>query len=405
MNARVLFVDDECNILEGLRHRLRTRRHQWDMIFVDNGPEALQILAQSPCTVIVSDMRMPGMDGAALLRRVQREFPAVSRIILTGYADESAMLRVLAVAHQCIAKPCDPGLLERVIERVCDLHALINDDALRHAVGKVTSLPSAPRIYGQLMSVLSDERASADDVSRLLQQDGSLCAKILHIVNSAYFRLVRPIVRVEEAVSYLGFNSIRQLALVAEVFGTAKDVSEWEGRYVAELQTHALLSAGIAAAMFSPAEKKATAFVAALLHDIGKLALATELPDRARRIAGAAQVGRVSAHVAEKVLYGVTHADIGAFLLGLWQIPFPIIEAVAHHHAPARVTSDEFDVPVAVHIADALAHEHQELSAEAVAPAPEMDSGLLDRLGVSTRLPEWRRMAGELARTQCEASP
>ena len=398
MNKRILFVDDEPNVLEGLRHRLRHRRRTWDMIFVGSGREALEIIGREPFDIIVSDMRMPEMDGATLLRRVRDEHPVVARLALSGHADERAMLQAMAVAHQFMSKPCDAGVLENVIERVCNLQALVNDVSVREAVGKIISLPSPPVVYTKLMQMLADELTSTADAACVLKQDGALCAQILHIVNSAYFQHKCPIVNIEAAVSFLGFNTVKQLALVAELFRQSGDHLTTIGISIEGLQSHALLVGGIASALIPDSNQKETVFIAGLLHDIGKLLMATELPDRLAKVTSEMRAAGGPMSVIEGRLYGVTHAEIGAYLLGLWQIPFPIVEAVANHHVPSRVEVQGFDALAAIHVANALATEQMDPFVQgAKNSCVELDSAFIEKLGVSDQLPGWRELAKERA--------
>lgn len=402
MKKRILFVDDERNILEGLRHRLRHQRQNWDMEFVESAREALEVMGREHFDVIVSDLRMPGMDGVALLRWVRRTHPAVARIVLSGHADQDAMMRAMAIAHQFLPKPSDPGMIESAVARVCDLQALVNDESVKQAIGKIGSLPSPPVVYSRLIATLADESNYPLQVARILREDGALCAQILHVVNSAYFMLARSIVSVEEAVVFLGLDTVRQLALAAEVFrqsGAKQTLSEMP---LEALRRHAMLAGGIASALLSKTGQKETAFVAALLHDIGKVFLATELPDRVRRVVAEMRSDGSSMCDVEMRLYGVTHAEIGAYLLGLWQLPFSVVEAVANHHAPGRAGHQAgFDVVAAVHIADVLANEQlQPVGSGATDSHAQLDPAYLEDLGVSAKLPGWRETAKALAEAQ-----
>jgi DNA-binding NtrC family response regulator len=141
---RILFVDDEPRLLEGLQRMLRSRRMQWEMAFANSGAEALALIAVRPFDVIVTDMRMPGMDGAELLQRVRDVAPSIIRIILSGYFQKEAAVRAVPVAHQFLAKPCDPEALREAIERACGLNATLPDEALRHAVCAIGELPALP---------------------------------------------------------------------------------------------------------------------------------------------------------------------------------------------------------------------------------------------------------------------
>lgn len=113
---RVLFVDDEPNVLQGLQRMLRPQRRRWDMTFCDSGEEALRRLAEAPFDVLVSDMRMPGMSGAPLLAEAQARFPRVVRLILSGQADRESLDALAGVTHRFLSKPCDAALLQAAIE-------------------------------------------------------------------------------------------------------------------------------------------------------------------------------------------------------------------------------------------------------------------------------------------------
>jgi len=398
MKKRILFVDDEPQILAGLQHRLRRQRAMWEMSFVESGQEALRLLATERFDVIVSDMRMPRMDGATLLRKVQTEHPEVVRIVLSGHSELEASLRAIPVAHQFLTKPCEAGLLENVVERACNLQALVNDEVVRRTVGRIEKLPSLPRVYSQLMGALADERASSADVAKILKQDVAMCAKMLQIVNSAFFRLSRSIGKIEEAVAYLGLNTVKQVALAVEVFAQGSAHGDLAGLSLEALQRHSLLAAGIASSMFANKQEKEDAFVAALLHDIGKLLLAMELPDHVQRVVDTMRKEGGSMHVVEDRLCGVTHAEVGAYLLGIWGLPYPMIEAVANHHAPGRVAQPAFDLLAAVHVADALACEQAgPVMSGTERVGIDLDPCYLDRLGIKDKIGAWREAAKECA--------
>jgi putative nucleotidyltransferase with HDIG domain len=338
------------------------------------------------------------MDGATLLKKVQEAHPDVVRIVLSGHSELEASLRAVPVAHQFLTKPCEAGLLENVVERACNLQALVSDEVVRRIVGKIEKLPSLPRVYSQLMSALADERTSNRDVAAILKQDMAMCAKMLQIVNSAFFRLSRSIGKIEEAVAYLGLNTVKHVALAVEVFANRDAHGNLAGLSLEALQKHSLLVAGIASSMFTQQHDKEDAFVAALLHDIGKLLLATELPDHVLRVVDTMRREGGAMHAVEQRLCGVTHAEAGAYLLGIWGLPYPMVEAVANHHVPGRVEQPAFDLLAVVHVADALANEQ----ANPVVTGTErqsidLDPSYLDKMGIADKLDTWRETAKECA--------
>ena len=113
MNKRILFVDDEPMILQGIQHSLRGMRAEWEVALANSGAEALETMAQAPFDVVITDMRMPGMDGAQLLDLVKVKFPRTVRIILSGQSDRETILRSVGPSHQYLSKPCDLDELKR----------------------------------------------------------------------------------------------------------------------------------------------------------------------------------------------------------------------------------------------------------------------------------------------------
>ena len=371
------------------------------MVFALGGQAALEQLEQGPFDVIVSDMRMPGIDGATLLARAQESHPGAVRIVLSGYSEVQAALRAVPVAHQFLSKPCSADELRGVIERACGLRALLCDESIRSAVGGLRSLPSAPTAYAALTDLLRDPVASAEDVARIVERDMAMCAKVLQLVNSAFFGLGRRITSVAEAVVYLGMVAVRDVVLSVEAFRAFRD-DAGDPNSAAALQRHSLAVAGIASEIIrerGPAQAQ-DAFMAGMLHDIGKLVLATQRPLEFAEIVAAARAEGLPTHVVAERRHGATHAEVGAYLLGLWGLPYTVVEAVAHHHAPSRAGSHGLDVVVAVHVADALAHEHVgqlapgEGSSEA---SPGLAVDFLEELGVADRLPAWRALAADHA--------
>jgi HD-like signal output (HDOD) protein len=397
---RILLVDDEPKILDGLRRLLRPKRLEWDMSFAEGGEAALALLDQSPFDVIVSDMKMPGMDGATLLERVRERHPHVVRIVLSGHTELEAAFRAARVAHQFLLKPCDANMLQMAIERACSLQSILSSEALAGIVGALGELPSAPRVYTALTQALADPDSSLERIAGIVEQDVAISAKILQLVNSAFFGLARNVSSVGQAVSYLGVNILQSLVMSVETVRTFTGGDQVEGFSIDEFEEHSQLTAGIARKLGLPRHLAEPAVVASLLHDVGKLVLATRAPQRLRAALRAAEDNEQLLHQAETDLYGVTHAEVGAYLLGLWALPQPVAEAVAHHHSPSRVPRQQFDVVAAVYVADMLAHQVRPHSV----PCEPMDEAFLKSLGVADRYPAWLEAAQQLSSHASEVS-
>ncbi|HEX4267355.1 MAG TPA: HDOD domain-containing protein [Steroidobacteraceae bacterium] len=351
---RILFVDDDRQLLAGLRRGLAAREAEWDMTFVESGESALEELARSSYDVIVSDVRMPGLDGTAVLATASERWPNAIRVALSGAATLSDTVGLLPVAHQYLSKPCPAPQLQSVIERCLKLHEVLGEPSLRAMIGRVRRLPAHPRIATKLKVTSANDSVSFQRVGELITADTVLAAKVVQIVNSAFFRPARRITNVEQAVQYMGFAGVRNLMLCAEVF------ARWPGKLanaavdLESLQQHAQRTAAIAAALTQGTVWADDSILAALLHDIGYWVLSQECPEQlARSLAVAVDAG-IPLHRAETRVIGASHAEVGAYLLGLWGLPYPVIEAVAHHHEPERGRTGRFEVLSALAVALAL---------------------------------------------------
>ena len=383
---KVLFVDDEPQVLHGIQRALYRLSDQWIIATAGSGKEALAELAREPYDAIVTDMRMPEMDGAALLQEVEKRYPRMVRIVLSGYTELEATLRTVPVAHQFLTKPCSPEVIEEVVERAFSLQALLADEAVRDVVGRIETLPSVPHIYSELTKALADPASDVDTVADILAQDPAMSAKVLQLVNSAFFFRGTQCSDVRHAVMRLGFTMIKNLALSVEVFRTPVSLSTAPGFSIEALQQHSLRTASLAGQLLPDKRQSEDAFMAGMLHDIGKLIQAASMPEEFSRIWGEARATGRTLHEVELETLGVSHAEIGGYLLGLWGLPYPIVEAVTNHHDPGRVPRrTSAGVLEAVWAANRLVQ------------GKEVDGAAAAELGVEDRLDSWNQAAAEAA--------
>lgn len=331
---RVLFVDDEPRILEGLQRMLRGQRREWDMAFISSGADALAALADRPFDVIVSDMRMPGMDGAALLSHVRERSPATIRIILSGHSDEAAAVRATRVAHLFLIKPSGADVIRDVVGSALRRAAMVSDPLLREALGRVEAPPSHPTSHAHLVAALAAEPVPLDEVVEILGRDPAACAKVLQLVNSSFFGWSRPIASIKDAAEMLGVHLLRRLVLEGDLLRALRVKHERLAAWAENVFAHSVAVSFLAGELCENPEEAEAARTAGLLHDVGKLVLANELPERYGAVVDAARERRAALDAVEAEMLGMTHAEAGAYLLGLWQLPAEIVEAVGRHHAP-----------------------------------------------------------------------
>lgn len=387
---RILFVDDEPNVLDGIRNLLRKQRSEWDMLFATSGSAALEELAKAPVDVIVSDMRMPRMDGAELLTRVRELYPETARIVLSGHAERDAIARVASVAHQFLSKPANAGSVKAVIERVCQFQALMCDEGIRRVVGTLDQLPSLPDIYWQLVRATENPDTSIADIAKLVERDPAMSVKVLQLANSAYFGLPQKTESIARAVTYLGVENLKGLLVAAHVFGSGM-FPETEGLTSSELRDSALMTATLARQMVKDPKLADAAFAAGIMRDVGQIVLARDPSKRYSEVLREAKKTGEPVHVVESRVLGVTHGVVGAYLLGVWGLPFILAEAVAHHAAPSEVTEGNTDVLGAVHLADGLVGAV--LQNRDPMTGPGLDMVFLERTGLAPAIPQWYEKA------------
>lgn len=396
--TRLLFVDDEAHLLDGLKRALRPMRHEWRMTFVTGGAEALSTLEQAPFDVVVSDMRMPGMDGAQLMNEIQRRYPQVIRIVLSGHSDREMVYHSIGASHQYLAKPCEIEHLKAVIQRACALRELLGNESLRRLVAGMQRIPSLPALFVEIKKEAESETASLKTIGAIIAKDMGMTAKVLQLVNSAYFGLNGTVSTVEQAVTLLGLDTIQALVLTVHVFAqfpkTNRGMCFQIDRLWAESLATGTLARALAKAERASLLESEQAYTAGLLHDTGRLVLAANVPDRYDAVLKVTGEKRIPVWEAERQEFGTTHAEVGAYLLGLWGLSAPIVEAVAFHHFPLAYPGRAFSTLTAVHAANAL---HQEGTSPASGDRPAaIDSAYLEHLHLADRLPYWRELAGRM---------
>jgi len=394
MKNKILFVDDEAMILNGLKRMLHPYKNEWDMIFVDSGHKALEAMAQSPFDVIVADMRMPLMSGAELLSQVMQKYPETVRIILSGHSDKEMIFKSIGVTHQYLAKPCNPEVIQAVIKRAIASRDILHDQELLSLVGRMTTLPSLPALYFEIMQKIHAPDVQLEDVTGIISRDIGMTAKIMQLVNSAYFGHPNRLSDLSSAVSYLGFNVITALCISVHAFSICENI-HIPGLSINRLWQHsletALLARKIALLETKNNDRANDAFIAGILHDSGRLVLATNFPEQYQEVIDMSGREQCQISTAEKTIFGHTHSAIGCYLLTIWGLPVPVVESVSFHHSPGLFTGPASCALTAVHAANSLVGSCF-LPADQI-PPDNIDMDYLKSLNLLNRLPVWKELA------------
>ena len=358
----------------------------WEVDTACSGLEALQLLEEEPADVVVSDMKMPGMDGAQLLSEVSRLYPATVRIMLSGQADRDAVYRAVSPMHQYLAKPCEAEELKATIARSCSLSHLLEATRSHEIIGRITSLPSMPDIYQKVVSEIESENGTVAKVGDLISQDPAMTAKILQLANSAIFGSRATITSPAQAAVLIGMDSLQSLVLSLSVFKSFENTSAI-GFDMNSLAQHSF-TVGTLARHISKAENlskeiASEAFTAGLLHDVGKLILATFAKDEFAAAIAKSKSEQISLIDAEKEIFGLGHDGIGGYLLSIWGLPQNIVESVSFHHTAEQFQGDELSSAAVVYIANHLSKGQH---------APEQQrkfDDFISAMGLADRVEAW----------------
>lgn len=355
----VLFVDDDPLILQGLQRLLRPMRNEWSMAFVESGSKALERLEAEAFHVVVSDMRMPGMNGAQLLTEIKNRYPRTVRLILSGHADKDLIMQCVGTAHQFLVKPSDPEAIRGAIMRASAFNASAKAERIRKLVVEMDKLPSVPSIYAEMVEKLKREDVSIDEIGSVIEKDPSITAKLLKLVNSAFFGLCRQVACPSEAAAYLGIDTMKALVLGVNAFESL-EATKVRGFSIEQVWRHSLEVGGVARRIVerenTPRIFLDESFVAGMLHDLGKVVLAVNSAAEYEQVIARAEQEGSPLHMVEEEMFGANHADVAGYVLNLWGLPSRVVDAITHHHDPELTVSTGMNPAIAVHLGNAVAH-------------------------------------------------
>ena len=387
---RLLIVDDEPDVLASLRRALKEAPTDWETVFVRSGLVALEEMAKAPFDLLICDLMMPGINGEELLAIARKKYSQMIRVVLTNPSDREAVLRLAGPAHQNLPKTCDAKVLCDTVERAFALNDLIANENLKSVVTQIQSLPSMPSLYVDMLRELRQPEPSIVKLGHIISQDMGMCTKMLQLVNSAFFGLSQQISNPVEAIVYLGVDLVKNIVVSLQLFSVFDGVSVRNFSFE-RLWNHSWLT-GVLAKRIAQGENLGPqadhAFISGLLHDVGKLVLATGLPTQYQAIVDFHQLHAKSLAQSEQEFLGSTHAEVGAYLLGLWGLPPNVVEAVAFHHRPGEAPRRGFSLVTVLHAANALEHERG-MALDGV-PRSQVDLDYLADLGLKDRLDVWR---------------
>lgn len=374
----------------------------WDCVFSPDDASALTALAATRFDAVVANLVPSGIKDLELLKQIAIAHPQTLRLVLGDIADRQLIVNCLGVPHQFISRPWKPSELISVIERGLALDAWLANDNLRSFVPRLGKLPGLPATYFEVLKQAESPHSSVDTIADVIARDPTLTVRLLQMVNSAACGLAQRITSPTDAVSMLGLETVKSLVLCLQLFvqsaprkavGLSLDQLWRHSFSVAKLANRILLRCSSNECLIG------NAYTAGLLHNIGRIVLATNLSWDYSQVVEAARKRKCSLQEVELDQLGVTSNQVGAYLLGVWGMPLPLLESTALYHAPASATSVEFSLLTIVHIANVLAQE--ENGPFDGLPLPTLDADYLGKLGLPKKTDAWRKLLAANPSTGC----
>ncbi len=250
------------------------------------------------------------------------------------------------------------------------------------ATGSI-EVPSLPVLFARINEAVNSPNTSMADIAAILSEDPGLCARLLSIANSSFFNFSSPVDSIPRAITVVGTQQIRDLALATTVTSVFKQIPE--NLITMESFWRHSVACGVIARILATYHQEANVerfFVAGMLHDIGRLLLYIKKPANARTALHRCRATGELLHKVEGEEFGYTHSAVGAALMRAWKLPPHLDEVVAFHHTPGQAKKFPIDVSI-VHVADIVAHT-MELGSSGEKFVPPMDPLAWDQLTLST---------------------
>ncbi|MCP4566663.1 MAG: HDOD domain-containing protein [FCB group bacterium] len=389
---RILFVNRENTAHSKLTDLLINSTEEWVSNSAADCEQALAILAEDgPFDVVISEMEGPGIDGIDMLKTIRELYPGTTRYIVSDSDNREAITRAMAYAHQCVPRSIPVDKFAKLIDNSLGIRKILSDKNLLDRISAIDSLPSPPEIYKKLVGEFQSENVTIQKISDIIKQDVGITAKLLQIVNSAYFGLQTHVESPMHAVNLLGLDTVKSVVMAAGTFNQLKadNLPGFSCEAIYDRSMAVGAGARLTATAFGLDRRESdSALMAGMLHDVGKLVMLGYFPDELMEAAKISQEKKITLHAAEKEVLGVSDAQMGAYLLSLWGLPDSILEAVALHYDPNQTPSPIINTLTTVHLAYAL--DYDQINNVRDDKLSAVDLEYLDQLNLKDQLEDLR---------------
>ena len=390
MSKRILFFSGNPVEREVIQAELCASEEGWEKCMSSTFDEAVAALQTGSFDAVVA-AHHADKSSAKLLNWAAEHHPKVARLIIADHREREDVLRAVLATHQFLPRPVVPAVLAGTIESALLLGGSLPNEVLLTLAASIKVFPPMPSLYFKVMGELNSPDYSAQTVADILSKDLAMTTRLLQVINSGLYGLPRRITDLTEVVNLLGQEVVNSLVIGIHVFLQHDHIKPLYFSISQIWQHSTAVATGarlITQMETGSAERAAEAYTAGLLHDIGKLVLANNFEAQYNAAQKAARELHQPLWEAEVKEFGVSHAEMGAFILGRWGMPMALLEATAWHHHPSRSASQEFSALTAVHIANAL--EHDLHGSKHSGDPSQLDRFYIEALGLTDRIDVWR---------------
>lgn len=357
MKRTIFVVDDQEPLLETVVLALRYLCPEWEVTGFGSPAAAMEAIQQHEPDAILSDQMMPGMEGCKLLEQVRVISPTTIRVIMSGHVALDK-LSLITSAHQYVAKPFEAAKLRDLIQRSFNAQERVINQGLQTVVTSVRSIPSLPQAHHSLLKELEDNRNAGSSIAKLIGDDPGLSVKVLQLANSALFGPGYPVSDLLDAVNCLGTEMLSAIVLSQSVFRHYEKLRKGE-LDLKKVWAHCWESACIAQRICR--QKKLghrtgeEAFLAGLLHEVGRFLLFDNFPDQYQIACDGARLNKIPFRASMHQVMQITPAQMSAYVLELWGLPSPVVDAIGNLDRPEKDQTHQFNITSALYVADHLA--------------------------------------------------
>lgn len=386
MDKTILLVDTD----EKIRIKLARvfTEAGFGVVVAENADKAWEQLSAHSVELVICDMHLPDVGGHRFLKQVRQRYPSVIRIIMSGFGEGKDVVESLrdGSARMYVVKPWDERKLLTEVMNLVRLGDMFKSRQLLDVFNNMKELPALPETYTKICGLIEEE-AGIEAIAKVVEQDQTIAVKLLQVANSVYYSMNTGSVR--QAIVFMGLTNLKTIVLGLTVMKQLEGLQGgffskevlWEHADRVNRITHQLFNRCLGRPM------KDSEATAGLLHDIGRVLL---LKDYSRSYAGVAKAAfgnrESTFRETEKSLMGISHDEVGGFLLNWWSLPQPIVEAAMFHHDPANPVIIHREVVAAVHVADYLAWKQKKAFV-----MPKLEDAALMLLGLeSSELENWK---------------